>query len=184
MNETFKAGDEVTLTTQLRKVRVEFGPFTHQVGRHPSAYLVKYLDGNHAGTNVVVPSEVLERGPKFAVGDRVVTLPLDTPGTIAAGPFKGRRGGVFYVVEFASGTHSWMDEVSVNKAARSRAFTLAGIRWDLDGTYIDHDGDAWTFTGEYRNGAPLMTSADAGPAYSGLTLTSVIKSYGPLTKRA
>ncbi|WP_330478661.1 phiSA1p31-related protein [Streptomyces platensis] len=186
MNETLKVGEEVTMTTQNVTVRVEFGPYK-SVGALRDAYVVQFLTGSDQGTMTNALASVLKRRPRFSVGDAVVTLPLDTPGCIAAGPFQGRNGKTHYVVKATvSGNHVWLDEAAIRPAPVApvrEEYVLAGIRWDLDAVYVDSDGDAWEFNGLFRNGVPLMDSEEAGRDYQDRTLTSVINSYGPLTKR-
>ncbi|WP_223772966.1 phiSA1p31-related protein [Streptomyces sp. 135] len=185
-NNTFSVGDEVTLKSEGRKVRVEFGPFTTQMGTQ--AYVIKHLDGLHAGKSATVNGRSLERGPKFAVGDDVLVLPLDTPGKVEAGPFLGRSQATFYVVKYASGTHIWVDEVALKPvlAARLNTFSFRGTEYDLNATYVDRDGDTWTFNGRVSlTGVPRMDCerlACTGP-YQDRTLTTVVGAYGPLTKQ-
>jgi hypothetical protein len=182
MSETFTAGEEVTLTTQGRKVRVEFGPFTTAMCQ--AAYVVKFLDGSGEGHSQSVPGSALERGPKFTTGDAVKVLPLDTPGTIAAGPFQGANLVTYYVVAYPTGTHRWVSESTLTKAEPSNTYSVRGVTYDLTATYNDNDGDAWTFTGmRGSDGVPLMDSPEAGYGYRNYSLSLVLSSFGPLRKR-
>lgn len=182
MSETFTAGEEVTLTTQGRKVRVEFGPFTTAMCQ--AAYVVKFLDGNGEGHSQSVPGSALERGPKFTTGDAVKVLPLDTPGTIAAGPFQGANLVTYYVVAYPTGTHRWVSESALTKVASSSTYTLNGVTYDLTAIYNDRDGDRWTFNGRREGGVPLMDAPQAGYGYLDYPLTRVVNSFGPLTRVA
>ncbi|MFE4721959.1 phiSA1p31-related protein [Streptomyces sp. NPDC056728] len=184
MTETFTAGEEVNLTTQGRKVRVEFGPFTTSMCQ--AAYVVKNLDGNQAGHSQSVPGSALERGPKFTVGDAVLVGTLRTPATVAAGPFRSSSNRTFYVLEYATATHETREESHLTKAqaAPRNVYRLAGVAYDLDARYVDNDGDVWSFNGLRRDGVPLMDSPDAGYGFRNYTLSSVISSFGPLKERA
>lgn len=183
MTETFTAGEEVTLTPQDQKVRVEFGPFTTVVCQ-ADMYLVTMLDGNHAGAGTQVRGSHLKRGPKFTAGDAVKVLPLDTPGTIAAGPFLAPNDIVNYVVAYPTGTHRWVAESALTKDTASNTFRMGDVTYDLAATYNDNDGDGWTFTGmRGPDGVPLMDSPEAGYGYRNYSLTLVLASFGPLRKR-
>jgi hypothetical protein len=187
MSETFTAGEEVTHTPSDNKVRVSFGPFQSTVGGAKDRYLVEHLTGVYTGRHAVVTGAYLERGPKFAKGDRVLVGLMGTPATVAAGPFQNYDEIPFYVLEHASGAHETRVESNLTKAGpatpTARTYRLAGVSWDLEATYDDHDGDGWTFTGKYLNGVPTLDSREAGSGYRDYTLTRVLNDFGPLRKR-
>ncbi|MFE9381757.1 phiSA1p31-related protein [Streptomyces sp. NPDC007025] len=178
--EKFNAGDIVNLKTMGgRKVQVEFGPYRGPAGRVADTYVVQFMDGTEAGTGIPVTAANLERGPKFKADDAVVVMPLDTPGTVAAGPFKIRAGESRYVIRYESGTHVWASESVLVARTAPETFTMFGQRWEMNATYRDKDCDDWKFTGEYQDGEPLLGMYGDS---EGSTLGHVLRDFGPLTK--
>lgn len=184
MSETFTAGEEVTLTRTGERVRIAFGPFQSVSGGN-GRYLVEFLAGDAAGHHGTVADVALERGPKFTTGDAVLVGALETPATVAAGPFKSHSDVTpFYVVEYESGSHQTRQEPYLKKDAASNTFHVGDVTYDLAATYNDNDGDGWTFTGmRGSDGTPLMDSPEAGSGYRNYSLTLVLSSFGPLRKR-
>lgn len=181
---TFSVGTAVILPASGNKGAILFGPFTSSMEDATDTYLVE----RENGTSIQVSGVDLRLAPKYTAGDKVLTMPLDTPATVKAGPFTARRGATHYVVEFASGTHAWLDEVAVKADTRSsRVFMLGGTAWDLEAEYVDNDGDVWRFTGRKDStGMPLMScgSYSSDPLYRNRSLTSVLASFAPLVKRS
>lgn len=184
VTETFTVGEEAILAVYNRRVRVEFGPYRRAFSSAPDTYLVKYLEGPHTDSCIHVSARRLLREPKFAVGDKVTVLPLDTPATVAGGPFVNADDKTRYVVKHETGSHLWVSEDTLTKVPEPQTFTLNGVSWDLKATYVDRDGDAWVFSGEHNDaGVPLMDSPEAGLVYRNFSLPLVLTDYGPLTVR-
>lgn len=178
---TYEAGTAVT-TALGSKGSILFGPFTSSMGARDM-----YLVERENGTSVQVVGTDLRLAPKYSVDDKVLTMPLDTPAVVKAGPFKARRGATNYVVEFASGTHAWLDEGALKADTRSssRMFRLGGTDWDLSAAYLDSDGDAWIFTGSKDpGGMPLMSCEIYDSEYHHRPLTAVLAAHGPLVRRS
>lgn len=185
MTETFTAGDLATHTLTGDPVRIAFGPYQ---GRYSDAdlYVVTFLDGIHQGRSATARAESLERKPKFTKDDKVLVLPLNTPGTVAAGPFDHASGDPHYVVQYPSGHTVWVmvSALELDTAPPADTFTHGNITYDLSAAYLDEDDERWEFTGDYsEDGMPLMTLPERDdPYYKSRRLSSVVSSYGPLNK--
>ncbi|MFF4610338.1 phiSA1p31-related protein [Streptomyces albidoflavus] len=184
MTETFTVGEEATYAVTGRSVRVAFGPYKGQFTGDEDMYLVTFLDGVNQGRSAGVRASKLERKPKYAKDDKVLVLPLDTPGTVAAGPFDHASGEPHYVVQFESGHTVWASgpALAPDTATPANAYTHVGVTYDLTAAYLDEDAERWEFTGGYSDdGMPLMTLEDTEhPYYKNRRLSSVAFSYGPL----
>lgn len=186
MTETFTAGEEATYEVTGRPVRVAFGPYKGQFTSDEDLYLVTFLDGVNQGRSAGVRVSKLERRPKYAKDDKVLVLPLNTPGTVAAGPFDHASGEPHYVVQYPSGHTAWVtgSSMELDTAPPADAYIHGNVTYDLTAAYLDVDEERWEFTGDHSDdGMPLMTlEGTDDPYYKNRRLSSVAHSYGPLNR--
>lgn len=183
MTETFTAGDLATYAVTGRPVRVEFGPYRGRLTGDEDMYLVTFLDGVNQGRSAGVRVSKLERKLKYAKDDKVLVLPLNTPGTVAAGPFDHASGEPHYVVQYPSGHTAWVmgSALELDTAPPADTYTHNGVTYDLTAAYLDVDEERWEFTGTDSDGVPRMTLTDTDdPYYMNRSLPDVARSYGPL----
>ncbi|MFF6928326.1 phiSA1p31-related protein [Streptomyces californicus] len=123
MSSEFKVGDKVRVLAGGEGV-VTYGPFNSTFDTYKMYVVKQDGDDERAFKNVD-----LSPLPAFAVGDKVTSGLAEY--TLHAGPFTGRFGDHFWVLERPDGTHVWARADSLTKV-EAPALVPVGTRVRVD----------------------------------------------------
>ncbi|MYY03088.1 MULTISPECIES: phiSA1p31-related protein [unclassified Streptomyces] len=184
----FAVGDTVTLTTRKRGARatVEYGPFDDG-----GVYVVKLVDkpSDDNPQTFTVLDRWMEKVPALVpVGTRVrvdrakyAEYRHGQVGTVTynVGTFRAPDDAHVYIVDFEDGSRIYAAEVTPVKDAPADTFEYEGVTYEYGVTYIDRDGDPWTFERSRGSDQPI---SDSGSWSQGESIAYVVGNFGPLEK--
>jgi hypothetical protein len=193
----FAVGDKVTFDNGTL-VTVAYGPYRVREAGEDRWFVVRHANGTEhtATSNRLTP--VTTSAP-LAVDDKIRILKdwhdfanVKTGDVLTVSSINTNRGefhtnapalrdGDFWVFDFSAEGHGW-ERVSAD------TYTYNGKTFDLSKDVYDSSGDAWSFTGEYGDGYPLMTctaeTAGEDDGYANWTFKRLFNYYGgKLTQR-
>ncbi|MFI2213002.1 phiSA1p31-related protein [Streptomyces sp. NPDC020141] len=171
--------------------RIVYGPYSTS---GVSMYLV-----SRDGEDLIQPTRASQLHAVVAsIGDRVRVVKGDDAVPRISAMFEGKigelvevdpAGPVQYLVQIGSGAHGapdgrwWCAEVERVEADDSRpaGFEYYGVFYEYGVSYLDKDGNIWTFDGTMnREGIPVAVSEN--PLMHGCSLVRVVRNYGPLDR--